>query len=224
MQTGAKQRDSSLVQVLSLYLLMLCFFILLFQMSRVEELKATKVAGSLNAAFAANGRPTDDARAFTSMEGSVLVDAAFEKRIGDLVRAALPLARVDVISAGEVYEIRSPLADIFLAESALLDPSAEPFVGRLAVALASRERGFGFTLKALVSGDWITPDQLARAEPLAIARAGRLASSLLAAGAPVGLVSAGVEQGDLDELRLVFRTDYSGGRTTDTLSGAGAPR
>jgi len=204
---GTAATDTALVQVLSLYLLLLCFFILLFQMSRVEELRSQAVAGSLNAAFAANGRPTDDPATLTSMDGTALVDALFRDTVGDLVRTALPLAEVAVVKPGEDYLVAMPAEAVFPHDGALLRPAAEPVVARMAAATAAGEAGIAFRVEVTVAAPWITPDQLAAGEPLAVARAGALAAALIAAGARPGMVSAGVAQGAVDGVRLVFRPD-----------------
>lgn len=220
---GAAATDTSLVQVLSLYLLLLCFFILLFQMSRVEELRSKAVAGSLNAAFAANGRPTEDPETLTAMDGTALADARLRDALGDLVRTALPLAEVAVVKPGEAYVVTIPEQAAFLPGTALLRPAVEPVLARMAAAAARGEGDVAFGIEVTVAAPPIPPDALAAGEPLAIGRAGALAAALVAAGARPGTVAAGVEQGVAGDVRLLFRPDGRGKAHARAATAGGPP-
>ncbi|NQU71082.1 MAG: hypothetical protein HQ514_11065, partial [Rhodospirillales bacterium] len=70
--TQVQYRDPTLLQILSLYLLLLAFFVLLFNLSRTEELKSNSVARSLNTSFSRKGQPQEEPEIFVSAEGDVI--------------------------------------------------------------------------------------------------------------------------------------------------------
>jgi Membrane MotB of proton-channel complex MotA/MotB len=198
-------QDPVLVQVLSLYILLLAFFVLLFHMSRVEELKAQAIAGSLNATFSTNGIPTSDPALLTSVVGNVFSDAVFQREIGDLVQSAIPVAEVVIVKHGSVFEARFPAESLFDESSIELPAHTLRLLDGIAAALSGLAGGVALDLAISVESDWITPRQLGEGQPLAIGRVGALAAAMEAAGAPPGGVAAGVTYGDSEEVRFLFR-------------------
>ena len=91
------RRDPTLIQVLSLYLLLLAFFVILFNISKAEQFKTTVVTDSLNSTFASRGRPTENPAPLASALGSIVADPAFQQRIGQLITAEIPISEVRVI-------------------------------------------------------------------------------------------------------------------------------
>ena len=91
--------DPIFIQVLSLYLLLLAFFILLNNVSSAEAARERLVAGSLNSTFASKGRETESPAVFASKSGNFLSDPDFENRLSALVKTDLALARFKVLEA-----------------------------------------------------------------------------------------------------------------------------
>ncbi len=91
------RRDPTLIQVLSLYLLLLAFFVILFNISKVEQFKTTAVTDSLNSTFANRGQPTENPAPLASVLGSIVADPAFQQRIGQLITAEIPISEVKEI-------------------------------------------------------------------------------------------------------------------------------
>ena len=79
------ERDPTLIQVLSLYLLLLAFFVILFNISKVEQFRTSVVTESLNSTFNDSGQTTETPVPLTSAQGRVIADHAFQRRIGQLI-------------------------------------------------------------------------------------------------------------------------------------------
>ena len=120
-----RQRDPTLIQVLSLYLLLLAFFVILFNISKVEQFKTTVVTDSLNSAFNNSGQTTHTPAPLTSTRGRVIADHAFQRRIGQLIAAEIPIAEINEIKPGSVLEARVPVDILF--ENDDIAPARKPW-------------------------------------------------------------------------------------------------
>lgn len=212
-----RQRDPTLIQVLSLYLLLLAFFVILYNMSKVEQFKSGAVAESLNSAFANRGQTTKTPVALASARGRFITDPAFQQRIGELIAAEIPIAEVREVKPGSVLEARVPVDMLF--EDDDVAPARLQWIERLAGALADAPPGMRYDVDVMVGiatdidTDGDTDAQAVAVgshRTLSLARAGHLASRLVAAGAPSGHVAAGLERGDPKWVRLLFHV--RGGR------------
>lgn len=197
-------RNPLLIQVLSLYLLLLAFFALLNNISNVENTRSRAVAGSLQSTFASEGRPTLSPAVFTSSLGHAITDAALEENIGELVRTEIGLAEFRVIVPGRVMELVLGERDLFRGGGVAIDPRHRRFVERLAEVVASPPAGVRYDVDVLMAGELMP--ETAPGTPLdePAARAAFLADVLTGAGAPAASVAAGVETGTPGRVRLEF--------------------
>lgn len=197
-------RNPILIQVLSLYLLLLAFFVLLNSISSAETARSRAVAGSLQFTFAAEGRPTLSPAVFTSSLGHVIADAALEERIGELVLTEIGLAEFRVVMPGRVMELALGERALFRGGGVAIDPRHRRFVERLAEIVASPPAGVRYDVDVLLAG--VLLPETAPDAPLdePAARAAFLADVLTDAGAPAASVAAGVETGAPGRVRLEF--------------------
>ena len=193
------ERDPTLIQVLSLYLLLLAFFVILFNISKVEQFKTSVVTESLNSTFNDSGQTTETPVPLTSAQGRVIADHAFQRRIGQLIAAEIPFAEINEIKPGSVLEARVPVDKLF--ENDDVAPARRPWIERLADVLAGAPPGLRFDVDLMIG---IGAESEHEHRALSLARAGRLAARLVAAGAPSGQVAAGLERGDASWVRLLF--------------------
>lgn len=142
--------DPSLTQVLSLYLLLLAFFVLLFNISKVERFRADTVSESLNSAFASSGRITGMPHALSSDDGQLMELRAFAREIGRLVRHAVPAVRYEVGYEGRLMEAQFPIAELFADDKAALSDDARELVEDLADAFGRLPVGLRFGIEAII--------------------------------------------------------------------------
>ena len=193
-----------LILALSLHLLLLAFFIALTHLSSGgEKGRADAVAGSLNAAFAGAGRPTDKAAVFTASLGNVLADPGPTDRIGDLIRTELAFAAVRDIVPGSLMEVIVDADRLFHGDDVTIDPARRPFFERVAAALADPAPGVRYDLEIAI-GTRFGPAKDDAPARLAVSRVAQLAAALTGAGAPARSVAAGVEAGSPGRVRLLF--------------------
>lgn len=198
-------RSPLLIQVLSVYLLLLAFFILLNNVASVETARSKAVAGSLRSTFASDGRPTDHPARLTSALGTVLADAALEERLGALVRTELDFAELRVIEPGRTLELSLNERALFRGDGIAIDPLRRPFVERIAGVVATPPVGVRYDTDILLAGE-LLPSRGGAGDAVdePAARAAFLAAVLIGAGAPAGAIAVGVESGREGWLRMLF--------------------
>jgi len=164
---------------LSLFLVLLAFFIVLTSMSQPEASRAVKAIASVRATF-----PSDLVMGSVTGEETnlfVAVDRTLDGQVGRLLEADVPVAppRRDPSSGAIGTEI--PVGVLF--EGAGLTRAGEAFVAKTATLVANPPEGYRLGVTALVPDD---------GEGLGARRAIRMARALIEAGAGEAAVTAGV--------------------------------
>lgn len=198
------QRDPLLILILSVYLLLLAFFILLNNISKVELVRAKAVTGSLESAFASYGRPTRTPAVFTSAAGTALGDDTLEVRLGALVKAELRLTEVEVITPGRLMQLRIHERALFSGPDNEISSAGRRFVRRLAAALRTPSHGVRYEVEVRIGGGAAGRNGLDDGNMERIQKAAALAQALAGAKAPSGTVAGGVEYAPPGEVRFLF--------------------
>lgn len=200
-------KNPTLLQMLSLYLLLLAFFVLLFNASQYDRGRAAAVTESLSSKFRMHGDPANDVAARSSDQGlspgaEVILDS-----FADLIRTELQVAKIENLQRGRLLRVTLGADDLFVAGSADLRADREELLTNLAQLLGKSPPGLRHKVEAFLVGDWIPPDRLTQVVPLPIARAAALAETLVARGALPGTVSGGTKHGTHNRIALIYRVD-----------------
>lgn len=189
-------RNPLLMLVLSLYLLLLAFFVVLNSISNVEVSRLQAVSGSLSETFANEGKPADRSARLVSSEGNLLADAGFMSRIGHLVRTELAFAKVEEVTPGRLMSVTMSADSLFIPGREAINPLHRATIDRVAKALVNPPPGVRYDVDILM-GD-------SAADNLVIGRSAYLASTFVAAGSPARSIAAGIEQEAPGNLTLLF--------------------
>lgn len=200
-------KDPTLVQVLSLFLLLLAFFIVLFNVSRADRGRTDAVGESLTSAFRTAGLQTTTPEIHASQSGEAPGPELALERLGDLVRTELRAAEIRVVRPGRLMQVRTATGDLFLPGSPELRAERGGFLWELARLVGTPVDGRRHKVEIYIGSDWITPDQMKGVIPVPISRAANLADQLIARGALAGTVMAGIRPDDDGTVTLLFRID-----------------
>lgn len=200
-------KDPTLVQVLSLYLLLLAFFVVLFNASRYDASRIAGVGESLTSTFKSAAGTPGDPKQTTSQLGRLAGDEVTLDAVAALVRTELSVSEVEVLRPGRLMRVRLPTDEFFSADQTLLLPQSRDFMDRFSTILGKKPIGLRHKVEISVGTDWVTPDQMETAVPLAVARAAVLGEALIEKGALAGTVMSGVAFGSPAETVLLFRVD-----------------
>ena len=175
---------------LSLWLVLLAFFIVLASVSQPEAGRAVKAIASIRASFPSDlplGSPTDEA---TNL--FVEAERTLPERVGRLGETDLPVAplRRDP-STGQ---ITTDMALDVLFDGTGVSRQGDALLRRMAALLAVPPEGTLLVVTALVAdGDAASVD-----------RAARIARALIDHGAPAAAITVGTERATTKAARFVF--------------------
>jgi hypothetical protein len=202
----AAEPRKGILGYLSLFLLLLVFFIVLNAVSVRQAGRAAAVIGSVGEAFGA-GTPAADASATAAMTAAVAEALRAVSALGDLPPADLAVTKVDDPRPGAAMVVALPAAALFEPGRSTVLAARAGLFDRIADALRPRSSGPHYRLEELI-GVGAPPEAPAhRAEVRA--RAAALGAVLLARGVPPDSLSVGVEQGRPAEVRFIFAADAS---------------
>ncbi len=197
-----RQGGGTVALFLSLYLVLLAFFILLVALSDGVSRKSREILDGLNSQFATGdtGRPTR----FVSDLGSVVSPAEFMDHVTGVYEAAIPAARIRVLSPGRLMELDVHVDSLFDHDTEILRPAQRRAFAELVAALSSPPPGLRYVVEA--SFGVADPEALMPVtDSRALRRAAIVARAFAEEGAPPGSVVAALETGDPLQVRLIFR-------------------
>ncbi len=204
-----EEKNRGIIVFLTLYLLLVAFFILLNAVSVINEDKSQEIMGSMRDTFRPVGDISDIASEFSSDIGSFAQASVTLLEVADLVKKAIPLAKIEDVKQGELMSITLNVNALFVPQKARLKASAEDMLRRTAVAISEPPPGLRYDVQALFKRD-IPLGAAAQGRPtLNTARASALAGELQARGGPAYSILIGLDPalGDVVELRFEVREE-----------------
>ncbi len=197
-----RQGGGTVALFLSLYLVLLAFFILLVALSDGVSRKSREILDGLNSQFA-NAEAGSAARLVSDL-GNVVSPSEFMDRVSGVYEAAIPAARVKVLSPGRLMELDVHVDSLFEHDTESLRPAQRRAFAQLVAALSAPPPGVRYVVEA--SFGVADPENLMPvADSRALRRAAIVARAFADEGAPPGSVVAALEPGDPLQVRLIFR-------------------
>lgn len=208
------ESSSTIMASLSLYLIILAFFIMMNSISQREGSRTEGVLKSISSSFKEYPRTT--IVALEAADGGAGEDApGFEQSIEKLFESAFPLAEIEVLEAFDQIEVTLPLESMFVSGGSGIRGRNEPVLDRLAALLEFETAGRIHEIEALLSWapqvqeNGAVANELDGDALLAVNRAGALARELTARGVRASAVAIGIERRDPAKMRFLFITRTS---------------
>ncbi len=211
-----KPSDGSTSLFLSLYLLLLAFFILLVAISNGENEKSREIMDRVTAQFAA-AKSRQEARSFSSDLDTYVSPTVFLTRVAAVYETAIPAARVTMVIPGRLMEMRFHVDSLFEHDTETLRTAQRRAIAQLISSLSLPPPGLRYEAEAVFGVD--APTMPVR-ENLAMLRAGVIARAFLEEGAPRRAVAVAIEEGDPTQARFVFRVVADDERRLDAEDAA----
>lgn len=191
-QNEAKHPAAASAQaLLSLYLLLLAFFILLQSISTFEDQRAGEVLEGVNRSFPSflkSGTVGGDRIA----RGGLADGAEASAKLGPLFEAHFTLSPTARMTAADSYRVAVPLSDLFAGQGEALNPRIGAFVDQLADILQRPPSGARIELELLIPEPAaVLRSEAGMAETPTMRRLANLAQALVQAGAPASTLSIG---------------------------------
>ncbi len=189
---------------LSLFLLVLSFFIILVSISTIADVKSQAVRSSLSSTFRTVLSPSTDPTEFTSLDGDVLAGQQFQETVTGLFSTSLQVAKVEVLRPGKLMRVKLPVSAMFADGATDVRPVAVPILDRVVAVLSSRPPGLRFDMEFVIGSAFAEGTSLPVNQTLETGRAGNLAREMARRGVPPDSVAVGIRPGGTDEITIWF--------------------
>lgn len=198
------QKDPGTITFLSLFLLLLAFFILLNALSTIEETKTREVLTSVAATFRSVVDSDTQAQILVSDLGPTPEAHEVLDALEQLWVTSIPVTRVDRLTGGQVMRLTIPVNELFLGGQAVLRADRDQLIDSTSLVLARRPR-VTLTETRIVFGVEAQPEMLSTEESqLAADRAGKVAAIFVDHGSPEDRIGVGLRDGDPKLLQVRF--------------------
>ena len=172
------QIDAGTITFLSLFLLLLAFFILLNALSTIDETKTRKVLTSVAATFRSVVDTDTQAQILVSDLGPKLEAHEVLDALEQLWVTSVPITRVERLTGGQVMQLTIPVDELFLGGQPVLRADRDPLIDSTALVLA-RKSGTTLTEAQIVFGVKARPEMLSSTDSqLAAKRVGKVAAAV----------------------------------------------
>ncbi|MEI8395130.1 MAG: hypothetical protein WCF85_10370 [Rhodospirillaceae bacterium] len=202
----AASGNATILTYLSLFLLLLVFFIVLNAHSTQRDYRVQAVLGSVERSFPATGTmPGQGSPAAVAFAGF--------RKLGELFETELSIVKVDPVGRGRLMVVSMPADELFADGSNRIRREHFGLLDRI-----SRQIGdhgpVRFEVEFMVAVGNEPAGELPFNDP--VVRAAAVAGALIGDRAPADAVSVGIEPGRSGTVRFLFSARFTGG------SGGGA--
>ncbi len=214
----ASSGNATILVYLSLFLLLLVFFIMLVAHSTPRDYRVRAVLDSVNHSFA---KPPPGATDLSPGQGTpALVALAGLKQLGELFETELAIVKVEKSLPGRVLVAATDTDELFEEGTSLIRRERVGLLSRVARELGARG-GARFEVDFLIAVGSEPAGKRRFGDP--VAQAAAIGRALVTNGAPTEAVSVGIEPGEAGSARFLFsvrmageprRTGIGGGRAT----------
>ncbi|PHQ71278.1 MAG: hypothetical protein COB93_03545 [Sneathiella sp.] len=196
-------RGGTAVVFVSLYLLLLAFFIFLHSVSVPQEERARSVLGSISLAFKGLSKETPAEKQKT-LSGEEQGTQEFHAKLRNVFETAVPLVESRVTRDGTRLQFSVPVDQLFNRGSDGLRDLKQEFLDDVAGALIRRNQNTATDLEILIGAGLRLPTDGDIENNLATARVNNLVQQLLSLGVPSRNLSIGMEEGDAGLVHFSF--------------------
>lgn len=201
---NADGAPNTIAMFLSLFLLVLAFFIILVSISTVEEVKSQAVRSSLSSTFRTVMSPSTDPTEFTSKDGDVLAGQEFQEQITDLFSTTLQVAKVEILRPGQLMRVKLPVSAMFAEGATAVRPVAVPALDRIVAVLSAKPPGLRFDMEFVIGSPFTEGKSLPVGQTLETERAGNLAREMARRGVPPDSIAVGIQPGSAEQVTIWF--------------------
>jgi len=195
---------SGVMSMLSIFLLLLAFFVMLNTLAQFETTKTRAVLGSLNATFSI-GNPSGREHEFGSFVGKVGAARQVEAELSQLLRTLFGVDRYDLIRLGDVVVLDID-ANALFAGAAKPSPALLVFTNRITGRVLPPPPGTRLDLEVTAyRGRGALDAADASRINIATRRAGAIVRGFERVGFDADQLLAGLSEGDARKIRIEFR-------------------
>lgn len=216
---SVERNDGGVLIFLSLFLLLLAFFILLNAISTLELDRADAVIESIDERFRIDPTLLMSDTAVTSRAGAMVAAGETLQTLGRLFETEISVSKVERIDQGRTMVVTVPADALFAAGATDFLPAQTGLLDRVADALRNPPAGAVFDLDVLIGTEaaFTSID----ATSLQLARAGAAGRLFADRGVPSAVLSVGLERRRDEEVRFLMTALPAGEPAAQVRAGGG---
>ncbi len=227
------RKETGPILFLSLFLMLLAFFILLNSISSLRETKSRDVLSSVASTFQTRADPSDSAEILISSLGQVLEPDKVLEEVERLWLSDIPFVKVETVTQGRHLMVELPVIQLFVGAEPQIRGDRSALLSAVAHVLSNRIPGQVVVMQAILFvenlADVPVQAPMADSQPvqtgvldlanpeavlapsagldgtqLAFERVGILARALIAGGTPPDNLEIGIRPGNESRIRFRF--------------------
>lgn len=199
--------NSSVALFVSLYLVLLAFFILLASMSRPDADRTEVVVDSVNQTFTSTVKPLQSFQIGDQLPqeiGKEMLLSNYFSFLREKIRQSLSLEDIESDIEGNVMIVRVPIASLFSGERDIVRPEAGILLDRLAGEMQGEKAGVKMEMECAVWDKLPTGEGIDWLKQRDVKRAAAIAHALVKRKVPEQILSVGVKESDEAVLAMRF--------------------
>lgn len=202
-------RDNSNVVLMSLYLLLLAFFILLNSLAQLEETRIKKAISSVKAEFRSDPAVLETGPAVPISTDLTPVAEDFHSEVRKFVDNTLPIGHVESLRQGDLLSVLVPTDDLFRLDEVAPRPRGRAFLDALAASLNRDRPGLRVEVEMAIGTGITLPsggqDRDVTYGAFEMRRASGLAHALRRRGVAAAALRIGLIAGDPGQISFIFQ-------------------
>ncbi|MBT3535451.1 MAG: hypothetical protein HN478_16345 [Rhodospirillaceae bacterium] len=203
--TRPAREDHGTVVLMSLYLILVAFFIMLNSMAQLEESRIEEAMGSVKAEFRNELAIAKAGPTVAHFDGQAEVVSNFHGEIRQLFQANLPIDHVDPVRRGDVLSFRVPTDVLFRTDAVAARPRGRPFLDAMAASLKRTRPGYQAIVEMVLGTGVSLPDGGNGGGDFELHRATSLAHALRRRGVDAAFIRTGLIAGDPGQISFIFQ-------------------
>ena len=201
---AARRSNPNVMVFLSIFLLMLGFFILLNALSSVEQLRVEMAVGSVAATFSSGRETPSELIAAGTRSGVFTQGATFREALEGMFEPSIPLETAALTRPGSVLEARVPARYLYRWSRAELHSRTAPMLETMADNLTRDEPDRRFEVELLLGAGPALARGRAPERAFLLERPAAFANALRARGVPGTSIRIALGEAPIGEARLTF--------------------
>ncbi len=197
--------DHGNVVLMSLYLLLVAFFVLLNSMAQFEEFRIEEAMGSVKSEFRNEWATADTGPSLPSQKGRAPAVDDFHGEVRQFFEELLPVDHVDLVRQGDIIRLAVPIDDLFRPDEVTPRPRGGPFLDRLAVSLKQKRPGLQAEVEMVLGTGITLPGGDNAVGAFELRRVSSLAHAMRRRGVAAPAVRTGLVPGDPGQISFIFR-------------------
>ncbi len=213
--SSVRRHQPGMMPFLSLFLLLLAFFLMINSLSRLEVTRTQAILGSLSSTFRSS-EVNGITRKLGNTSGPFIGAEQLEESVTDLLRTAAGVDVFEVFRAGNTLTVFLQVEELFDGESADVTDAVDTLARLLADSIDSEPPGIIYNVTVLLHA------RAAEDRPLASTRGAALGIALLRRGVARDRLSVGIGGSDPEQVQILLRVlSVEALRSGIALRGAG---